>query len=173
MARLFFAIWPDAPSRAALAALAAGAATRAGGRPVPAANLHLTLVFLGEVDTPRIGDLVAAAGGLPAPAFTIVLDTIGGFRRSGVAWAGCREPAKELLGLQAGLDRRVREAGFHPDARPFAPHLTLARRVRAPVTPRPIDAIAWRVSSFALVESGRTESAYRTLAEWPLELRGA
>ncbi|MDH5265059.1 MAG: RNA 2',3'-cyclic phosphodiesterase, partial [Betaproteobacteria bacterium] len=67
MARLFFALWPDAAARAALADLARATANRYGGRAVPAANLHLTLVFLGEVDPARIAALRRAVDGLASP----------------------------------------------------------------------------------------------------------
>ena len=49
MPRLFFALWPDGPARAVLAGHAARLARLARGRAVPAARLHLTLVFLGAV----------------------------------------------------------------------------------------------------------------------------
>ena len=169
MARLFFALWPDETAREALAARAREIAGRCGGRPVPAANLHLTLVFLGEVDPSRIEPLRRAAVGVAGSAFTLALDRVGGFRRAGVAWAGCRQSPAGLIGLQAGLERRIREAGFSPDDRPFTPHLTLARRVRVPVEPQDVEPVSWRAKAFALVASARGEGTYRTLAEWSLE----
>jgi 2'-5' RNA ligase len=168
MARLFFALWPDAGARAALAELARSTASRHGGRAVPAANLHLTLVFLGEVDPARIGALRTAAEGLACPGFALALDRVGGFRRAGVAWAGCRRPPPALLALQSELEKRIREAGFSPDDRAFAPHLTLARRVRDAVAEGDVESVAWRASEFALVETARGGGAYRTLAVWPL-----
>lgn len=168
MARLFFALWPDARAREALAGHARQVAGRCGGRPVPAANLHLTLVFLGEVDPDGMPALRRAAGEVAAAGFDLALDVVGGFRRSGVAWAGCRRPPAGLLALQSALEERVREAGYSPDARPYVPHLTLARKAREPVEVSAIEAVAWRVGTFALVESARGEGAYRTLAEWPL-----
>jgi 2'-5' RNA ligase len=168
MPRLFFALWPDAAARASLAARAKEVAAHHGGRPVPAANLHLTLVFLGEVDAGRVDALRRAAGGASGEAFSIVFDRVGGFRRAGVAWTGCRVPPAQLLALQADLESRMRAAGFVPDERPFAPHLTLARRVRDPVVPADVEPVSWRAEAFALVESARGEGAYRTLAEWPL-----
>jgi RNA 2',3'-cyclic 3'-phosphodiesterase len=169
MARLFFALWPDESARGALAAHARQVAGRCGGRPVPAANLHLTLVFLGEVDPARIEALRRAAAGVAAESFDLALDLVGGFRRARVAWAGCRLAPPPLLALQSALEERVRDAGFSPDARPFAPHLTLARNVREPLEAQAIGAVGWRADAFALVESARGEGAYRTLAEWPLK----
>jgi 2'-5' RNA ligase len=169
MARLFFALWPDAAAQAALAARSKEVARRCAGRPVPGANLHLTLLFLGEVESGAIPALRHAARPGPEAGFELALDQLGAFARAGVAWAGCRRPPQELLALQAGLARRIREAGFAPDERAFAAHLTLARRIREPLAPEPMEAVRWRVGSIALVESVRGEGAYRTLAEWPLE----
>lgn len=169
MARLFFALWPDAPAREALATVAARVAARLEGRPVPAANLHLTLAFLGEVDAARVDALEQAAGGIAAHAFTVSLDRLGGFRRAGVAWAGCRQCPESLARLQADLDARIREAGFAPDPRPFAPHLTLARRVRGTAGVADMEPVRWLANAFALVESARDRGGYRTLAEWPLQ----
>ena len=169
MARLFFALWPDAAAQARLAALAKEIARFCGGRPVPAANLHLTLVFLGQVDPARIDALRLAADGVASAAFILGLDRIDGFRRAAVAWAGCRQPPVGLIALQAELERRIRDAGFHPDDRAFFPHLTLARRVRELVRPGYIEPVSWRASTFVLVESARGDGTYRCLAEWPLK----
>ena len=51
--RLYFALWPDAALRATIARVAAGPAAVAGGRAVPAADLHVTLAFLGGVPAAR------------------------------------------------------------------------------------------------------------------------
>jgi RNA 2',3'-cyclic 3'-phosphodiesterase len=168
MARLFFALWPDRAARVSLATRAAEIARHSAGRPVPAANLHLTLVFLGEVESSMVGILEGAAGGLLARAFTVELDVMGGFRGARVAWAGCRQPPQAMLGLQSALLEVVRRAGFAADERPFAPHLTLARRVGEAVAVQAMDPVSWRANSFALVESGTGDGAYRNVAEWEL-----
>ncbi len=172
MARVFFALWPDAAAREALGALAREAARRLDGRAVPAANLHVTLVFVGEVDDGRIAALREAAGLAAGSAFRLSLDRLGGFRRAGVAWAGCAQVPAALAALQALLEARVRQAGFGIEERAFHPHLTLARKVREAPPPGPMAPVEWQARAFALVESVRGAGAYRTLAEWPLEAEG-
>ena len=168
MARLFLAVWPDAPAREALAELASAVARRCGGRAVPAGKLHLTLAFLGEAEPARVPSGALAQVAARAAPFGLALDRLGGFARAGVAWAGCAGAAPALLDLQAAVEDRLRKAGFALEARPFSPHLTLARHVRGPVAPAPIGPVAWRVGSFALVESKRGSGAYREVERWPL-----
>ncbi len=168
MARLFFALWPDAAARVSLERLAAEVYRRTGGRPVAAAKLHLTLVFLGEVDPGRIPALACAAQRVAAEAFDLSLDRVGAFTRARVAWAGCERAPERLVAMQAQLERHIRDAGFAPDDRPYAAHLTLVRHARAPLAPDRIDPVAWRVASFALVESVPGGGTYRTLADWAL-----
>lgn len=171
MARLFFALWPDRPAREALAAHGKRIAESAGGRAVPTANLHLTLVFLGEVEPSRVASLHRAADEVEADRFGIDLDEIGCFPHAGVAWAGFRDPPPALLGLQAALADRLALQGLDRETRPFAPHLTLVRRIGAPVERQAIRPVAWPARAFSLVESNRHRGGYTTVAEWSLRER--
>jgi 2'-5' RNA ligase len=51
--RAFFALWPDATVRAALAPLVRDIARKVHGRPTAVESIHLTLAFLGEVAEER------------------------------------------------------------------------------------------------------------------------
>jgi RNA 2',3'-cyclic 3'-phosphodiesterase len=168
MPRLFFALWPGQGAREALARHAVRLAKAAGGRAVAAANLHLTLVFLGEVGPDKVASVHRAAEAIEARGFTLALDQLGGFRRSGVGWAGCRQPGRELLVLQSALSSALAAEGFLPEARPYAPHLTLVRRIAVAIAPEAIEPVTWEVTAFALVESGRKPGGYVTVAEWSL-----
>jgi 2'-5' RNA ligase len=106
-----------------------------GFRWVPHENLHLTLVFLGWVEPgdvePITGALGAAVRG-SAP-FSARLGAAGRFPDRGkarVLWVGFTEGAEAL----AELAERAREgvADRVTDARPFRPHVTVAR-ARQPV----------------------------------------
>src|ERR1700724_2954341 len=59
--RLFFALWPDAATSNALAALAQQVAAESGGRPTAPGNVHLTLAFLGDQPRRIPRELSAAA----------------------------------------------------------------------------------------------------------------
>jgi len=98
------------------------------------------------------------------------LDQVGGFKRAGIAWLGASSPQPQLKALRDDLAGVLQSRGFPVDERPYAPHLTLARRSLTVVDRRLPQPIRWRVTSFALVasESAPKGVAYRTIAEWPL-----
>jgi 2'-5' RNA ligase len=79
--RLYFALWPHAEARQVLSDAVAEVLLRSGGRPVPSANLHVTLVFLGAVPSHRIAQLAAvarscAARGASTAALTLCFDQV-------------------------------------------------------------------------------------------------
>jgi len=172
-ARVFFALWPDDALRTILADLAREVGRETRGRPPAAGNEHLTLAFLGEQPSGRIVALRELAGNVGGERFSLTLDEIGCFRRSGVAWLGSSARQSDLLALQSRLSLALRQDGFPVDERPYAPHLTLARQIRASLHRSLPAPIVWDVSSFALVASelGRKGSTYHILAEWSLGAR--
>jgi RNA 2',3'-cyclic 3'-phosphodiesterase len=130
--RLFVGIPFPAALRDGLAAfLRASFGEGLPGRAVPPTNWHLTLRFLGVTDTARraraVDELRRSA---PARRFTISLDRLGAFPRAGratVLWLGVGDGADELRALAAGAEAAAVRAGFAPEMKPFAPHLTLSR----------------------------------------------
>ena len=138
-------------------------ATRAsGGRPVPAANLHVTLAFLGSVPERRLGELTEIARG--AAAWGRLELTFDHLEYWGTARLLCALPAEALAPI-AVLSRRLQDAlaasGFTPDLKPFRPHVTVVRKVSRPSRIEQIHSVVWSFTELALVES-------RTLATGPL-----
>ena len=170
MQRVFFALWPDSPARAALAGLAREVALESGGRPTAANLIHLTLAFVGDQPAIRVDSLRRLAAGIRTGGFMLALDEIGGFARTGIAWLGASAPQPGLVALRDNLAAALQARGFPVDARPYAPHLTLARRSVNAVDRRLVQPVRWRVTSFALVGSELAGGgpSYRTIAEWGL-----
>ena len=168
MPRLFFALWPDDPTRLRLA-VAVESLPKLPGRPVPVRNMHITLVFLGEVTEEQQQVLRAAAGTIHAPSFALTISQLGCWPRATVAWLAPESVPQPLTDLVAQLQSVCRGAGLEPDARPYHPHLTIARKIRR-VAPAELAPIHWQISRFSLVESvpERAGSEYRPLAHWPL-----
>ncbi|MDQ3958274.1 MAG: RNA 2',3'-cyclic phosphodiesterase [Actinomycetota bacterium] len=103
-----------------------------GARWTPRENRHVTLSFLGWLRAALLPDVVAttelvAAAHSPA---SVALDGLGAFpreRRARVLWAGVDDPNGLLPSLAVGLGAGFEPLGVAPEARAYAPHLTLAR----------------------------------------------
>ena len=166
--RLFFALWPDEAAASKLAEASKELALLAGGKPVPQAKIHLTLAFLCDLGEERLDAARRAADGLAHEPFELVLDQWGSFPGARVAWAGCAEPPPQLVRLHADLASRVRGAGFVLEDRPYAPHVTLARKVTRAIGRRKADPVGWRAREVALVRSQLGKGGYETLEFWKL-----
>ena len=168
MARLFFALWPGADGARSLATVARSLAELAQGKPTPPEKIHLTLAFLGDMDEERAQAARLAASKVRAGAFSFALDIVGSFKRSGVAWAGASQPVAGLEGLQAILASRLAAAGFALEDRPFAAHVTLARRIARRVPRAPMPPLEWRAREFTLVRTEPGSGRYTIVESWPL-----
>jgi RNA 2',3'-cyclic 3'-phosphodiesterase len=167
--RLFFALWPDPATGAAIVTLARELEPETGGRTVAAQNVHLTLAFLGQQPAEVVPTLCASAGGVKLSAFVLVLDEVGCWHKSGIEWLGASAIPEELSTFHVALVRELGNQEITFDARPFAPHLTLARRTTTTVRRRLPQPIVWNVASFCLVASelDRSGPRYRVLETWP------
>lgn len=168
--RLFFALWPDAAQRAALARLAARLPDGLGRR-VPPTNLHVTLLFLGSLAPAQRQAMEAVAAAVVAPACTVTLDRYGYWRRPQVLWVGSRVTPPALLVLVERLQQGAEAAGLRIDTRPYEVHLTLFRKVRRVprAWPEP-EPLVWPVDRYALVESVADAGGvrYEPLRSWAL-----
>jgi len=168
--RLFFALWPDTDKQRELAMLALAVQPAHSGQVVAMENLHATLLFLGNVSAAQQLCLENAASQLRTGPFLLTLDRIGYFRRPQVLWAGCRSSPTDLLSLVSGLRSGCAPCGMAVEDRPFEPHVTLVRHVRADPGRPPVIPVDWEVERFALVESSSHAQGvrYRPLRFWEL-----
>ena len=132
--RLFVAVTLPAEARDAIARLIQGlrAADLTGVRLVDPDGVHLTLKFLGNVDSSRVPALTDAldAVGEGAVSFALHLGGVGVFpdRRSPrVLWAGVSGDTDALATLARRVDDACANMGFPREPRPLSPHLTVAR----------------------------------------------
>jgi 2'-5' RNA ligase len=125
MPRLFTAL--EVPARVAesLARLRGGLQ---GARWIGTENYHITLRFIGDIDSDLAHDVAQTLAAIKRPVFTVALDTLDFFGndkpRAIVARA---KPEPALIELQAEQERLLRRIGAPPEVRKFAPHVTLAR----------------------------------------------
>ncbi len=170
--RLFVALELPEEVRAALAASGAALAARDRAlRAMRADSLHVTLCFLGERrdgEEEAIAGVVRAVCG-PAPQLAVDAPLLLPPRRPRVVAVRLAEAGETLAGLQASLaDSLVALGVYAREARPFLPHVTLARvRRGARALPLP-DAIAHPAGAFVAREvvlfRSRPGSVYEPLA---------
>lgn len=158
-ARVFLALWPDAAARARLADCRDAWRWPPGARLVGDAKLHLTLHFIGALARSPLDDLQAALAEVPPGRVALHLPG-GELWKGGIAVLLAASPAPALLALHDRLGRALDAIGVAFDRRPFAPHVTLARKARG-AEPPVAAAVDWEVDAFALVES--RGGAYRVM----------
>jgi RNA 2',3'-cyclic 3'-phosphodiesterase len=100
---------------------------------VEPANLHLTLLFLGEVDD---RDLLAVCRATQAavadlPAFALSPEGVGAFpnaRRPRIFWTGIGVGREEVKAVHDALEPPLLELGcYRREERQYTPHITLGR----------------------------------------------
>src|SRR5690349_4589195 len=157
MARLFFAAWPTQEIQQALGKLAHGLERECGGRSLPARNIHLTLVFLGDVARDRLPRLEAMAAPISTPPFDLSVNHVDYWRHNRIVWAGVERCPQALQLLVSRLEQSLAAEGFRLDGRPYLPHITLLRDARRAPSVAAMRAVAWPVRRYALVESVKRE----------------
>jgi len=167
--RLFIAIDLDQAARTAIAVeqarLKKAIGDRSSLRWVHDEQMHLTLVFLGEVPenrAPRLIDTIERP--IDQPPFEASFEGIGTFPLRGaprVLWIGVAAGAQEMIAVQRELAGRVRQLEIAVEDRPFHPHLTLARWRESGAADRTRVGDAARATTIARIRVGHA-TLYRS-----------
>ncbi|MBI3716257.1 MAG: RNA 2',3'-cyclic phosphodiesterase [Betaproteobacteria bacterium] len=167
--RVFFALFPDDPVRAALVREAARLVPRYAGRAMRAETLHLTLLFLGEVPVQTIPEICSWGDAVACAAFDLSIDAHASFRDNKVAWLGCTEPPPALMELERQLSAPLLRAAYRNTGE-FTPHLTFARDCRYLLPAGPVASpVHWHIDRFVLIDSELDKGPrYTVLKSWPL-----
>jgi 2'-5' RNA ligase len=128
-ARLFVALDLPDPVRAGIAGWGREALADPALRPVGCESLHITLAFLGylpEKEIPRLRKIVEASRG-PVPSIELG-DPVPRPERGRPRLFALPAESPGAIALQAGLAEELVAAQLYkPEARPFWPHVTVAR----------------------------------------------
>lgn len=100
-------------------------------------KIHLTLKFLGDVDSQQIEQITQILSNIAADkrGFEIAFDRLGAFpdfHRPRIFWVGASELPPVLTALVAELETTLSTLGFQKEKRAYTPHLTLGRVKGAP-----------------------------------------
>lgn len=96
-------------------------------------NVHLTLLFLGEVDDRDLVEICHAVSDVAKEQspFSIRAETLGCFpnmRRPKVVWIGITDGKEEVVALHKALEEPLLDLGcYRREARQYTPHITLGR----------------------------------------------
>jgi len=172
--RLFVAIPIPEPTREAVGALLAPVRAMAFDRSprwVRPETLHVTLRFLGDTPpevVPAVARVVREAVG-DADAFEVRLAGAGAFpahgRKIRALWVGIADGGDHLAGLERSLTGALVQLGWSPEARPFAPHLTVARTDAASIRDAALAAQALEAAAAGWASEFRAEQVvlYRSI----------
>ena len=175
--RLFVGIRPPAAIRDALIDLMEGVEA---ARWQDEDQLHLTLRYIGEVDTHLADELAERLRAARGDRFALTIEGTGVFERKGrvhTLWAGIA-PDAGLARLRQRIERICEVCGIEPDHRKYHPHITLARinRAAGPLAPFLSRTAAlrlgpWIVEDYLLYESHLHPdgSTYEPVMLYPLE----
>ncbi|MFP9192335.1 RNA 2',3'-cyclic phosphodiesterase [Natronosalvus vescus] len=149
-------------------------------------QVHVTLVFLGDVDPERLPalkrEIRAGVDDADLEPFTVRFGGLGVFpslEYISVVWLGVEAGGDVLTDLQTSIENRTTAMGFESNDHEFTPHVTLARidhaggkaHVQSLVRERSPTVGTMEVTSVTLTESTltRSGSVYETVEEFSLE----
>lgn len=102
-----------------------------GIRWVKPENIHLTILFLGDISQRRVGDIIAVMdkAAKACSPFVIKIGGLGAFpdrRKPRVVWVGVDAPI-ELIHLHHNIETGLVPIGCQSDGKRLKPHLTIGR----------------------------------------------
>lgn len=127
--RCFAALDLPSPVRNHLIKVSAPLRDRYDIRWVAHEQLHLTLLFAGELPEENVEDLLDIVEDIALPPLSLALNGFGTFPPKGmprVVWTGLAGD-EALMGLQQELTERAEPLGVTHEKRGFKPHVTLGR----------------------------------------------
>lgn len=165
--RVFFALWPAAGESRALAEWQTGLKDLCGGRLMRPDTLHVTLLFLGDMDMSHLEVLIQAVSKIRVEKFKLCFDQARYWEHNHILYAAPGSVPDALQKLVGELRLCM------PDlkAEQFNPHVTLLRNALCSDVNLPkMSACNWQINDFVLVQSAPLAGVanYLVLARFPL-----
>jgi 2'-5' RNA ligase len=171
VARVFFAIKPDDTALIKLNNIAKQLASKSGGYPIRSDKIHLTLLFVGNVNLEQLPRLRSVTNRISANSFKFSIAGIKYWKRNHIIFAATNQTNPELLALIKALQQTLSDNGFSFDQQSVTPHITLVRKASNPVLPQLAEPISWSVQEWLLIQSKQTNQRidYISLDRWSLK----
>ena len=160
--RLFLALWPDEATRGAVASWQQKWRWPSGAARVAPGQLHVTVHFLGDVEGQRLPALTAGLQ-VAFEGFDLDLGRAEVWPH-GLAVLCPHDTPAALLRLHSALAQRCLDLDLPVDARPYRPHITLARRAVGACPPPEGPGLRWPAcEGYVLVRSLPGGAGYQVL----------
>ncbi len=168
--RLFFALWPDERTRQQIDAINE-CITLTNVRKLNPQNLHMTLLYLGQVNPAIEQEITLKVMKVRCAPFAFQLDQIQYWTTPKIICLTVSQQPKALLDLVNQLVEVCQSYPIHIHDRPYQAHVTLMRKAKQ-VYPLVYEPIHWQADSFVLVESISTATGirYEILKRWSLSM---
>ena len=139
--------------------------------PVPAANFHVTSVFLGSIENHQLDDISRAIEKCEFDPVSITFNTLGFWSKPKILWLGSEHIPEEATNLAESLTTIAKQAGIQVQERKYIPHVTLVRKVHqeapAPLFPPDFTCQFDKLHLFESV-SGKKGVHYPSRLQWPM-----
>lgn len=166
MKRLFFALWPNSETRKKIGGINQSINSE-GLKRVKSDNLHVTLIFLGNIDVELETMIRQSIKNMSVQPFTLYFDKLVFWRKPRLLCLTISQYDQQLAILVDNLRKELEQCGVAVEDRVYKPHISLARKARRLID-IDVQTIEWSVQSFCLVESISTAEGvhYQVLQRW-------
>lgn len=167
--RYFFALSPDANSRMQIQHIMKRLPDDPTLKLQTTANLHQTLLFLGELDQTQLNTLLENTSSISSPVIEMKFDHLTFWEEPKIFCLTSRLPSIALYQLVNRLQEIAARAGIKIDEKPYRPHITLARKARESII-LPIAPVRFKAEQLILMKSVSTEHGpqYQPVRQWPI-----
>ena len=105
---------------------------------VKANLMHITIKFLGDIETAMIPDMkkMVQKSIADANSFKLSVKKIGvfpGIRKPRIIWAGIEQDVGKLVDIHEKINENINVLGFKKESKGLTPHITLARVKHKPI----------------------------------------
>ncbi|WP_299080264.1 RNA 2',3'-cyclic phosphodiesterase [uncultured Paraglaciecola sp.] len=140
--------------------------------PVPGANFHVTLAFLGQVSPTQLDALCENVDAMPeVQAFDVSLNHVGYWAKPKALWLGSHHTHPAHQQLVTHITHSCKMAGLQLTQREYIAHLTLARKCTVNPPAALIEPqFSWHNTEFHLYESvsGKQGVTYPIRHSWSI-----
>ena len=139
-------------------------------------NYHITLAFFGNIQQQSIESLVDHLADInersTLSAFSMNLDQVAFWPKTGIIWIGPTSWPKELTSLSASHASAGARYGARKSNRPYQPHISLTRGALEMSSPLKSPLIKLQLSNvtlYASQQNSRGNVEYHSIERWPLQ----